>query len=156
MVYNSSNRLSYDQAIQNEIALQEASGGKKTNPLWTSEISTEAFATAVKNSLQAEGLYAENGRYHLTVNMQKTEQPMFGLDLQVTTHVNYILTDSTDNSVVLDETIVASHTATVGDAFVAVKRLRLANEGSGRENIKGLLEKLAELNISASQVALDQ
>ena len=79
---------------------------------------------------------------------------MFGMNLTVTTYVNYVLTDSSNNTVILNETIEAPYTATVGDSFAAIKRLRLANEGSGKENIKGLLEKLSALKINPNQVSL--
>ncbi len=62
---------------------------KKTNPLWTSEISSEAFSGAVRGSLQAQGLLSDDGRYKLVVNMLKVDQPIFGLDFEVTTHVQY-------------------------------------------------------------------
>ena len=84
------------------------------------------------------------------------DQPMFGLNFEVTTHVRYILTDRESGNVVLNETVVAPYTATVGDAFVAIKRLRLANEGSGRKNIEGLLDLLASLRIGAEEVSLKQ
>jgi len=82
---------------------------------------------------------------------------MFGLDFEVTTHVRYILTDSDNNgAVVLNETVVTPYTATIGDAFAAIKRLRLANEGSGKANIQGLLDKLSELRIQPANISLAQ
>ena len=154
MIYHSKDFRSYDQALKNQVDLKATAGGEKTNPLWTSEISTEAFSEAVKSSLKSQDFFSEGGRYHLQVNMKKTDQPMFGMNLTVTTFVNYILTDSSNNTVILNETIEAPYTATVGDSFAAVKRLRLANEGSGKENIKGLLEKLSELKISSNEVSV--
>ena len=145
---------SYSEDIKRNVGLSGVSGGEKTNPAWTSEISDEAFSGAVKNSLQAQGLLSDDGIYKLKVKLIKVDQPMFGLDLEVKTHVQYTLTNSTDNSVVFNETIVAPHTATIGDAFAAVKRLRLANEGSGMKNIEQFLEKLSELEISKSQISL--
>lgn len=79
--------------------------------------------------------------------MVKVDQPMFGLDMAVTTHVKYTLVDSASGAKVLEETVVAPHTATFGDAAVGVKRLRLANEGSGKKNIDQFLDKLAALKI---------
>ena len=82
---------------------------------------------------------------------------MFGLDFEVTTHVRYILTDRENKgTVVLNETVVTPYTATIGDAFAAIKRLRLANEGSGKANIQGLLDKLSELQIQPGDVSLTQ
>lgn len=154
MVYHPQSPLEYDRGLKNEVDVKTTSGGDKTNPLWTSEISGEAFSAAVKSSLESEGLLSDKGRYHLQIHMRETDQPMFGMNLTVTTHVNYILTDSMNNSIVLNETIVAPYTATVGDSFAAVKRLRLANEGSGKMNIKGLLEKLSELKINSNEVSV--
>ena len=88
--------------------------------------------------------------------MVEIDQPSFGFDMTVTTHVRYVLTDTTINSVIYDEIIVAPHTATVGDAFAGVKRLRLANEGSGKKNIEGLLEKLSKLKINKNEISVVQ
>ncbi|MFW5427523.1 MAG: hypothetical protein ACKE8G_03180 [Methylophagaceae bacterium] len=145
---------SYSNELQNNLEVSTISGGQKTNPAWTSEISNEAFSGAVKESLLTQGLLSDDGKYKMEIKMLKVEQPIFGLDLKVTTYVQYILTDSTDDSIVFDETIIAPHTATFSDAFVAVQRLRLANEGSGKKNIEGLLEKLATLDIGKNEISL--
>tara|TARA_R100001244_G_scaffold64627_7_gene53500 strand:- start:1436 stop:1582 length:147 start_codon:yes stop_codon:yes gene_type:complete len=44
----------------------------------------------------------------------------------------------------------------VAVAWVILKRLRLANEGSAKENIAALLKRLSAVNIEASQVSLSQ
>ena len=144
---------SYSEEIQENLGLGEVSGGKKTNPAWTSEIDNEAFSGAVKESLKQQGLYSENGKYQLKVNMIKVDQPMFGLDLEVITHVQYILTNTENGKIVLNETVIAPFTAGIDDAFVAVKRLRLANEGSAKKNIEALLNKLSELRINSQEVS---
>ena len=81
-------------------------------------------------------------------------QPLLGLDMTVTTHVRYTLKDTQSGSVVLDKMLVASYTATVGDAFVGAKRLRLANEGSARKNIGLFLEELSKLKIKPQEISL--
>lgn len=144
----------YSAELKQSVEVGDVTGGKETNPLWTSEISSDAFSTAVKQSLSDQGLLSENGRYKLTVNMLSVEQPFMGFDLEVTTYVEYSLVDSEDNSVVFKETIIAPYTATMNDAFAAVKRLRLANEGAGQKNIEMLLEKLSELKITTNQISL--
>jgi len=154
MVYEPSAPMSFDTKLKNSVDVENTSGGKNTNPAWTSEISNEAFSGAVKESLLRQGLLSDAGKYKLQITLIKVDQPFFGLDLEVTTHVKYTLTDSSNSSVIFDEIIVKPYTATVGDAFAAVKRLRLANEGAGKENIKGLLEKLAELKIQPNQVSV--
>lgn len=144
----------YVGEIKQNMSLGEVSGGKKTNPAWTSEIDNESFSSAVKESLTLQGLYSDNGNYSLKVQMLEVDQPMFGMSFEVTTHVQYTLTDVKSGRVVLDETVVAPYTATMSDAFIGATRLRLANEGSANKNIEGLLEKLSALNIKASQVSL--
>src|SRR5690606_22204088 len=156
MVYDGS-AMQFDAELTNNTGLSAVTGGEKTNPAWTSEIDNEAFAGAVKESLLKQGLLSGNGRYQLEVIMLEVDQPLFGLDFTVTTHVKYILTDrENDGDVVLNETVVAPYTATIGDAFAAIKRLRLANEGSGKANIAGLLKALSELQINPRDISLAQ
>lgn len=156
MVYHGPVKV-YDKDLEDNVDVTNVSGGEKTNPAWTSEIDNDAFAGALKQSLQKQGLLAGTGRYQLEALLLEVDQPMFGLDFEVTTHVRYILTDRENNgAVVLNETIVAPYTATIGDAFAAIKRLRLANEGSGKANIQGLIEKLSELQIQPGNISLAQ
>ncbi|WP_417345139.1 hypothetical protein [Ferrimonas sp.] len=145
----------YDNALKNEVSVEKVKGGKETNPAWTSQISDKAFMGALKSSLKSHGLYGEKGRYHLTAELQKLDQPLFGLDMTVTSHVNYKLVDSATGEVVMEKLVVTPYTATVGDAFAGVTRLRMANEGAGKENIRGLLDALAKLNIEANQVSMN-
>jgi len=145
----------YDTALEDNVDVTNVSGGEETNPAWTSEIDNDAFSGALKQTLQEQGLLSGTGRYQLEALLLEVDQPMFGLDFEVTTHVKYILTDRDNNdAVVLNDTIVAPYTATIGDAFVAIKRLRLANEGSGNANIAGLLEKLSELQIRPGDISM--
>jgi len=156
MVYDGPSNY-YDTSLENNVGIPTVAGGEKTNPAWTSEISNDAFAAALKESLLKEGLLTGKGRYQLEVIMLEVDQPIFGLDFKVTTHVKYLLTDLKNNEAVLmNETISASHTATIGDAFAAIKRLRLANEGSGKENIAGLLDALSKLKINPDEISLAQ
>ncbi|RZU45085.1 hypothetical protein EV700_1897 [Fluviicoccus keumensis] len=139
--------------LANSISVTEVSGGKKTNPLWTSQISSTDFDAALKASLKSAGLLStDKGRYTLSATLVALEQPAFGLDMTVTSHVMYTLTDTVTGRKLLEETIVAPHTATVGEAFVAVKRLRLANEGSVRQNIDKLITRIETLKVDGVSV----
>ena len=155
MVYQGEQKT-YPEELHNNVGLSNISGGQETNPLWTSEISNEAFYGALTSSLLAQGLLSDDGRYKLVVKMLSVDQPILGLDLEVTTRVQYILTDSTNNAVVLDEVVIAPYIATFSDAAFAIERLRLANEGSGKKNIEGLLEKLSRLRIGKNEISLVQ
>lgn len=148
------NQKTYPQTLKDNIEVAEVSGGKKTNPAWTSQISNEAFSGALKNTLISQGLFSVNGKYQLDVQMIKVEQPMFGFDLQVITEVRYTLSNRENSKVVMEEVISAPYTATVSDSFVATDRLRLANEGSAKQNIEYLLNKLSELKIDAQEISL--
>lgn len=153
MVYDGPDKA-FDTTLKSNVGVSSVTGGEETNPAWTSEIDNSAFAGALNQSLKNQGLLSENGRYQLKALMLEVDQPMFGLDFEVITHVRYILTDSENNgAVVLDETIIAPYTATIGDSFMAIKRLRLANEGSGKANIAGLLDKLSELQIKPGEIS---
>lgn len=144
----------YASEIQENVALAEVTGGTNTNPAWTPEIENEAFYGAVKETLKSQGLYSDQGKYRLEAKILEVDQPLVGFDLMVTAHIRYILTNTDSGKVVLDETVVAPHTSTVSDAFVAVKRLRLANEGAAKKNIEGLLNRLSELGIAPEEVSL--
>jgi len=153
MVYQGAKKQ-YPTEIRGNVEIGEVSGGKKTNPAWTSQIDNESFSYALKESLKLQNLYAENGKYRLSVKMVKIQQPLLGLDMKVTTHIVYTLSHVDTGKLVFNETIVAPYKASMGDAFVGVTRLRLANEGSAQENIKLLLEKLSNLDIGANQISL--
>jgi hypothetical protein len=148
----------YAPALQDNLQLSEVKGGQETNPMWTSEIGGPEFQAALQQSLGNAGLLSTGDKapYSLRANLVRVDQPMFGLDFEVTSEVEYTLVDNATGKELLRETLRTPFTAGVGDAFVAVTRLRLANEGSARENISALLKRLGELNIEAKQVSLNQ
>jgi len=131
--------------LQGALKLGSVGGGEETDPLWTSEVGTPEFRQALDQSLQASGLLAatpEEARYRVDAQMLEVDQPLFGFSLTVTSTVDYTVTDMAEGAgkVFFSKKITKSHTATVGDAFVAVERLRLANEGSIRNNIRTFIE----------------
>lgn len=101
--------------------LKQVSGGQKTNPMFASQIDSEVFSDALKQALESQGLYSESGKYSLDVKILKVEQPIFGLDFKVTTHIQYILKNISNGNIILDTTVVAPYTATVSDALVGVE-----------------------------------
>ena len=148
----------YSSALQDNLQVKEVQGGEETNPLWTSEIGGVEFQGALEQSLGNAGLLSndENAPYTLRAKLLRVDQPLFGLDFEVTSEVEYSLIDNASGQELFRETLRTPFTAGVGDAFIAVKRLRLANEGSARENIAALLKRLSALNIEAKQVSLQQ
>ena len=141
-------------ALRHAIDIEDISGGKGTNPLWTSQVSQDAFRQALEQSLQSAGLLTQgqNGRYRLVANLDGLRQPLFGVSMTVSSKVHYSLVDTRDNRTVYEKTIDTPYTAAFTDALTGVKRLRLANEGAIRKNIEALIGDLQRMNIA--QLAL--
>lgn len=138
-------RASADSKLIEGINIKSVKGGEETNPMWTSEVSNSAFNGALTGSLKQSGLLgssAETMRYDLVATFYELKQPVFGLNFKVTSSVNYQITDPQSKNTWFNKDIVASYTATFSDAAMAIQRLRLANEGSIRENIKQFIEQL--------------
>jgi hypothetical protein len=129
--------------IKNAIAVGAVSGGDETNPLWKSEVSNANFKTALEDSL-ALSVLKGNARasYVLNAKLVSLHQPFAGFDMTVTSTVEYSLTAAGKPTPILDETVVTPYTAALGEAFIGVERLRLANEGAMRENIKQIIARL--------------
>lgn len=130
--------------VAKAVGVSDVSGGRTTNPLWTSQIGNADFKKALVGSLRAAGLLSENGnaRYVVSAELIALEQPLFGFNMRVMSRIRYILKDAKTDAVILVEEIVSPYTATVSDTVVGVHRLRLANEGSARKSIAALIQKL--------------
>ena len=116
-----------------------------------SQISDDAFAQALGDSIEKSALFAKvspsDAHYKLTAFIGKVDQPVFGLSLTVKMEVNYSLADTYSNKTVWTQDIKSEYTAKTGDAFAAVKRLRLANEGAARDNIQQAIAAMAALTL---------
>ena len=116
-----------------------------------SQISNDAFAQALRDSIEKAGLFsgvtADGSRYRLTSFIGKVDQPMFGFSFTVKMEVSYTLKDTKSGSTVWTKDINSEYTATTGQAFAGVERLRLANEGAARENIRQALTEMAALSL---------
>jgi len=125
------------------IDVGSVTGGSETSPLWKSKVSNENFETALQQSLDLHGMAGMgHGRYVLNAQLLYLDQPTISFNSTVTAKVHYALVSRRDESTKFDDTIKTSYTATIGDAFVGVERLRLANEGAIRENIDALMKEL--------------
>ena len=131
--------------LKGVVKVGEVSGGKETNPLWTSQVDNAGFRKALQDSLAISGYQAQNAgqaRYEVSATLVSLDQPLFGLTFDVKSVVNYRLTGAG-----LDKTfpITATGTATTSDTWVAIERLRVASERSILENIKALINQLSAL-----------
>jgi hypothetical protein len=127
------------------------SGGKETSKMGASQISDDAFATALKGSIEDAGLFrkvsAEGARYRLTGFIGKVDQPMMGFSMTVKMEVSYTLKDMQAGTTVWTKDIESEYTAKASAAFAGVERLRLANEGAARENIRQAVTELTALTL---------
>lgn len=128
--------------LKNSIRVDAVNGGKDTNPLWTSQVDNAGFKKALEDSLAIAGYLAAANTsppYTLSADLKELDQPLFGLTFDVKSSVVYKLSG---NGATKDYPVNATGTASVSDAFVAIERLRIANERSIQENIKALLKEL--------------
>ena len=126
-------------------------GGRETNPLLASEVSSEDLQKALTLSLTRYGVFSQviqntSADYRLDVSIVDLKKPVMGFDLTVTAILMWRLTNTHSQRVVWEETITTPFKATVGDAFYGVHRLELANEGAIREGIKTGLERISKLS----------
>jgi hypothetical protein len=137
-------RINLPTTVQKAFSVARVSGGEETNPLWTSQVDAVSFQGALERSLESSGLLGggNTAKHSIEATLRNLDQPLIGLDMTVTSTVNYTIRDMGSKTVWFDENISASYTATFSDAFVALTRLKLANEGSIRENITAFIDDL--------------
>ncbi len=126
------------------LSVQQVQGGNETNPMWASDVSNADFQKALETSLKSFNYLVLDGamdKYKVTASIVDVQKPLMGLDLSVTMKVRYsVLTK--EGASAFDETIAATGTATMGDAFAAVERLRMAIEKAAKANIEAFLGRL--------------
>lgn len=118
-------------------AIGDITGSAKTNKLWKSKVSGQIFTHALQESLKLHAVFSEdNGKYTLSARLMELRQPFIGVELTVTARVAYKATRNHDGVVVFDREITQVHTSTLKDSYVFSDRLKLANEGAIKANIK--------------------
>ena len=127
-------------------------GGKETSAMDKSQISNEAFMHAIADSLYKSGLFSKiihgkNADYLLNVMIFNLGQPSFGFSFTVKMEAVWSLAHADSKKVLMRESVRSSFTATTGDAFAGVTRLRIATEGAAQENIRLGIKKLSQLNL---------
>ena len=137
-------------ALKNSVGVAEVTGGRETNPMWTSQVSSDSFRRALEQSLENAGMFSKivaGSKYQLTADLTRLDQPMMGFDMTVTSTVRYALVETKSRKEVYGRVIQASHTATVSEAFMGAQRLTLANEGAVKANIRSFINDLLALKI---------
>jgi len=113
--------------------------------MWTSQVSGTAYELALRNSLEANNLIKKsnpNPKFEVHARLAELDQPFLGLDMTVNSRVGYEVIEIKTRKSWFNKEILASYTATFSDAAMGLVRLRLANEGSIRENIKQFINEL--------------
>jgi hypothetical protein len=142
--------------LRTNIAVRDVTGGKDTNPMWVSNVGSSEFEQALEASLRDAGLLSagkQAGKYTLVAHLENVDQPMAGFNMTVTATVMYSLVERATGKEVFNRRISLPFTATVGDAFAGTERMRLANEGAVRVNIKQLISELFAIKVD--QVAIN-
>jgi hypothetical protein len=126
------------------VAIASVSGGKATNPLWTSEVGQLEFEGALRDSLTNNALLARvaPSRFELHAILKSVDQPLFGFDMTVTSSIAYRVVETESRASWFDELVTVSYTAKFADSLLGVERLKLANEGSIKTNIRTFIEEL--------------
>ena len=137
-------------ALKNSVAVAEVTGGRDTNPMWTSQVSSDAFRRALEQSLESAGMFSKiiaGSKYQLTADLTRLDQPMIGFDMTVGSSVRYSLIETQSRKEVYARVIQISYTAKMSDAFIGSQRLKLANEGSVKANIEASIKDLIALKL---------
>lgn len=138
---------SINSPLKKSVTVTSVTGGRETNPMWSSQVGSESFQRALELSLRNVGLsdpLISANKYHLSADILQVSQPMLGLDMTVSANVRYSLIDASTRKEIFSKVIVGTYTAKFSDAFVGVERLKLANEGAAKTNIQLLVDELIQ------------
>lgn len=130
----------------------QTSGGSETGAMDSSNISDTDLKAAIEDSITQSRLFktvvqGSDGNYELSVRVTSLSKPVFGTTFTVEMESAWSMIKNSDRSVVLRKSVKSSGVATMGDAFAAVTRLRLAVQMAAKENINQGLKAIGELNL---------
>ena len=133
-------------ALARAVCVETVRGGKTTNPLWVSEVNNQSFLKALQGSLRNNGLLAEGDaicRYGIEAHLLGLSQPYVGFDVEVTANVNYRVRKPGDRDPYFLDTVQTAYTARfTSDKILWGTRLKEANEGAVRKNIRTFIDSL--------------
>jgi hypothetical protein len=130
-----------------------AGGGGETDATGYTNITNEDLAGAIEESIIKTGLFSSvvesnDADYRLSVYMVSMSKPMFGFSFTIDMEMSWSLVNMKTGNAVMKESIKSSHTASAGEAFAAVTRIRMAVEGAAEDNIRQGLQKIANLPLN--------
>jgi hypothetical protein len=127
------------------LAVTSVEGGRKTAALARSDIANDDLRPALERSLRAAGYLADDSTaasIDLSASIVRLDRPSFAFTTTVTSVLRYRTIARETGVTLLDTTVEAKGTARISDAFLATKRLLLADEASIRANIECFLKVL--------------
>jgi hypothetical protein len=129
--------ISQDSPLWKSTGIGQITGSAKTNKLWKSKISQQVFGNALRQSLNLHAILSEgSGKYKVSAKLKELRQPFIGIELAVSARVEYQVTRISDSATVFEREITETHVSTLKDSYVFSDRLKLANEGAIKANIK--------------------
>ena len=143
--------LSLGKKHSQTVAVQ-TNGGQPTNPMWASQIADQDLASAIQESILKNQLFSSvvsigNADYVLNATIFKIDQPIMGFSMEVGIEIAWSLMPKGSTTPVWEKSIHTRVSKGVGDAFAAVKRIRIATEASAKENITQALTEIAKLDL---------
>jgi hypothetical protein len=130
----------------------QTGGGSSTGAMDSSNVSDADLKAAIEAAVVQSKLFNRiiqggGADYALSVRQITLSKPLFGATFTVEMETAWSLTKLSDGSVVMRKAIKSTGAATMGDALVAVTRLRMAVEAAARDNISQGLKAIAELSL---------
>ena len=127
------------------IVVASADGGRETNPISRSQVSSDELKRALEMSLQRAGYLAPDSSragIAMRATLVSLGEPKGWLTFSVTSVVRYHAVNIPTGATMMDDTVVSVGKASLSDAFLGVTRVRLANEASIRGSLDTLLKRL--------------
>ena len=141
MTVDSGTVVNANPKYRNAIAVRSVTGGRMMNVLTIMGVENEALKAALESSLAANGYLAQSGtaKFHVDAEIVNLDQPVIGLDLDVTADVTY---EVSGPGAAATYPIKTTARATFSDSPIAADRMRVANERAMQQNIKQFLQSL--------------
>ena len=126
---------------RNAIAVRSVTGGHVMNVIGTMGVENAPLTAALESSLAANGYLAQPGaaKFYVDAEILNLDQPLIGLDLDVTADVTYKVSGA---GATATYPIRTTARATFSDSPLGVDRLRIANERAMHQNIRQFLQAL--------------
>lgn len=150
VVVDNTQDLQINNDLTGKITVTYTTGGRDSNPMWAFGLSNQEFKKALQESLQSYYLLAveTNPIYELSATVMKVDYPHFGSQLTFRSNIRYVLVNKDTQHIVFDKIIESSGEATLSDAFIAAKRLKIASERSIHANIEKFIIALKQVDVN--------